>query len=190
MIKIGRILVTTDFSQISLSGLRYAFSLARDHGAEVIVLHAIPDEVVNQMAFGSYGIDETFLFSGTWTSPIRLPDLDALVRKKRLNLYNLLQEKMESGLLKLVKVTPLVRLGGVVEEIVATAKEKKSDLIVMTSRERSWLGRLFSRSLTHQVVRLAPCPVLSIQPWARVRTEKGQRIPLKLLGANLALSNG
>lgn len=179
MIKIEKILVPTDFSEVSLPAIRYACSLARDHAAEVFVLHAIPTEVVRSSALHGYVGEEAFLFSGAWISRIQPAPIDVLVREKRLDLYNFLQGKIEPELLRAVKVTPLVRLGEVVDEVVAAAKEVQCDLIVMTSRERTWLGRLLSSSRTQQVVRLAPCPVLSIQPWAQVSTEKGERIPVK-----------
>ncbi len=174
MIKIERILVPTDFSRASLPAIRYALSLARDHGAIAIVCHAVPKEMV---------IDRTsdeFSYAGSsWVPQIQSIPIDEFLRNKRQDLQRFLEDMIESQLLQGLKVVPVVGVGEVVEEIVQTAKELKCDLIVMTSKERSWLGRLFSKSLTQQVVRLAPCPVLSIQPWARVRTEKGQQIPVK-----------
>ena len=42
MIKIKKILVPTDLREQSLAGVKYAISLAREHGAEVLVLLDIP----------------------------------------------------------------------------------------------------------------------------------------------------
>lgn len=179
MIKIKRIVVPTDFSKVSLPAIRYALSLARDHGAEVMVLHAIPRDVVKQTTLGPYIGAEGFPFSAGWIGELHPPKLDVIIREKGLDLVNFLEQNIEPALLKAVAVKPVVRLGEVVDEIVAAAKELRSDLIVMTSRERSWLGRLFSKSLTQEVVRLAPCPVVSIQPWARVSTEAGKWVPIK-----------
>ncbi len=187
-ITIEKILVPTDFSQVSLPAIRYALSLARDHGAEVIVLHALPIDEVKQRVMGNYFGEEAYLFTGAWVSQIRPPALDVLVGEKGLDLYNFLHQKIEPELLKGVKVTPLVRLGEVVEEIVAAAREEACDLIVMASRGRSWLQRFFSGSFTQQVVRLAPCPVLSIQPWAEIRIGRGGRIPMRLVELGNAFS--
>lgn len=57
---------------------------------------------------------------------------------------------------------PVVQSGDPVEQILATARERDSDLIVMTSDGRdSFLDR-FQGSHAEQVVRGAPCPVAAI----------------------------
>ena len=68
----------------------------------------------------------------------------------------------------------------VVDEIVSAAKELQSDVIVMTSHV-SRLTRLFRGSFTERVIRKAPCPVLTILPSAEVRTDKDERVPVRLI---------
>ena len=187
MIKIERILVPTDFSKASLPAIGYALSLASDHGADLTVLHIIATETMKKSIVGDCVSREVFMFTGQGVSWIPYPYIDVLVRDKQLDLSHFLREKIKPELLKRLKVTPLVKLGEVVEEIVTTAKEKDCDLIVMASRDRSWLGSILSFSLTSKVVRLAPCPVLSIQPSALVKIEGGKRVPVRLMGlANAA----
>ena len=65
-------------------------------------------------------------------------------------------------------------------KIVAVAKEEQCDLIVMTSHG-SRLRRLLHGSFTDRVILLAPCPVLSIQPWTEIRTEENKRVAVKLI---------
>jgi nucleotide-binding universal stress UspA family protein len=48
------------------------------------------------------------------------------------------------------------------ESIVAEAKRSQADLIVLGARPRSYLGRLVFGSTTEEVIRTAPCPVLSV----------------------------
>lgn len=180
MIKIEKILVPTDFSKTSLSAIRYALSLAQGCGAEVVVLHVIPGNVIRHEVLQNYISEEGILFGGGQIPQIRFPEIDVLLRERGVDLQCFLHGAIEPELLKAVKVTPLVRLGKAGEEIVAAAKEKECDLIVIASRERNRLGRLFSRSLTQQVVRLAPCPVLSIQPLALVQHD-GVRVPARSL---------
>jgi nucleotide-binding universal stress UspA family protein len=86
-----------------------------------------------------------------------------------------LEEKIAPELLRAVNVNALIKMGKVVEEIVAVAKEEKCDLIVMTSHGGR-LRRLLHGSFTDRVVKQAPCPVLSIQPWAEIRTEENERV--------------
>jgi nucleotide-binding universal stress UspA family protein len=47
-------------------------------------------------------------------------------------------------------------------EIVAAAEEKKADLIIMSTHRYSPIGKLFAGSITDNVTRKAPCPVLWI----------------------------
>ncbi len=174
MIQIKRILVPSDFSRTSLPGIRYALSLAKDHGATAIVCHAMSKQMVTETA-----PEELNFIGSSWVPRVQPIPVDEVLHNKRQDLQRFLEDMIEPQLLRGLKIVPVVGIGEVVEEIVQTARELKCDLIVMTSRERSWIGRLFARSLTQQVVGLAPCPVLSIQPWARVRTERGEQIPVK-----------
>jgi nucleotide-binding universal stress UspA family protein len=180
MIKIETILVPTDFSKNSLPAVRYALSLARDHGAAVIPLHILTDDTVKKRFTERYLFaPEVLYFGGKWIQRMGPPAIDDLVRERASDLYSFLQKNVEPHLLKVVKITPLVELGEVVDEIVHAARSKDCDLIVMASRGRSGMRGIFSASLTSQVVRLAPCPVLSIQPTARVKTEKGERVSVQ-----------
>jgi nucleotide-binding universal stress UspA family protein len=79
-----------------------------------------------------------------------------------------------------VKIRPLIRPGKIVDETIALAKEEQCDLIVMTSTRR-YLRHLLGASNTERIVRHAPCPVLSMQPAARIRTEKHERLQVKLI---------
>jgi nucleotide-binding universal stress UspA family protein len=106
--------------------------------------------------------------------------VEAICERKKQVLLGFLEQKVGPGLRQTVKVRPLVRLGKVTEEIIATAKEEQCDLIVMTSREGS-LRRLFGGTVTERIVRNAPCPVLSMQPSAQIRTEKDERLQVKLI---------
>jgi nucleotide-binding universal stress UspA family protein len=49
------------------------------------------------------------------------------------------------------------------EEIVAFAKERNCDLIVMGTHGRTGLERALLGSVAEQVVRAAPCPVLTLR---------------------------
>jgi nucleotide-binding universal stress UspA family protein len=50
MNNVKKILAPTDLSKLSLAGLRYAFSLARSFGAEVIVYHVINRDEIMQFS--------------------------------------------------------------------------------------------------------------------------------------------
>jgi len=54
--------------------------------------------------------------------------------------------------------------GEAASEIVRVAKERKVDLIVISSHGRTGLGRIIFGSTAESVVRHATCPVLVVKP--------------------------
>jgi nucleotide-binding universal stress UspA family protein len=181
MITIRKILVPMDFSNVSVPAIGYAISLAKDHNAEVLVLHAVSIKEVRENFPDRYiAPGAGMAVDGPGIAGPRLDLEDALETKKQL-LRSFLGQKIGAQMLNTVKVTPLARLSGVVEGIVATAKEEQCDLIVMTSRGPSLVRSLLRDSHMESVVRKAPCPVLSIQPSAEVRTEKNERLSVRLM---------
>ena len=177
MITLQKILVPTDFSDISVPAIGYALSLAKAHGGEVGVLHALPSEVMKQHFSDPYA-------GGGLAAPEAAPigitshsNLESLFERKNQVLHNFLEQKIATELVRAVKIKPLIRVGKVVEEIVAAAKEEQCDLIVMTSHGGR-LRRLLHGSFTDRVIKRAPCPVLSIQPWAEIRTDDNRRVPV------------
>jgi nucleotide-binding universal stress UspA family protein len=177
MITLKKILVPMDFSSLSVPAIGYALSLAKDHGAEVIILHVLPTEAMREHfsdRFAPGGL------AAPTEAPIglaRQPDVEGLLERKKQVVHMFLEQRISPELLRSVKVGSLVRIGKVTEEIIAAAKEEQCDLIVMTSHGGR-LRRLLHGSFTDRVVRRAFCPVLSIQPWAEIRTEENRRVPV------------
>lgn len=71
-----------------------------------------------------------------------------------------------------------MKLGNVVKEILATAREEQCDLIVMAS-EAGRLRQLFGGTISERIVKSAPCPVLTMRPTAQIRIEKDLRLEVK-----------
>jgi len=61
-----------------------------------------------------------------------------------------------------INIETVVRDGDAGYEIVALAKERKADIIVMATHHYSVMGKLFSGSLIDRVTKKATCPVLWI----------------------------
>ncbi|HYT57472.1 MAG TPA: universal stress protein [Verrucomicrobiae bacterium] len=180
MITLKRILAPTDFSIITVPAIGYALSLAKELGAEVTVLHALPTEVMKEQFMNQYATGD---LAGPAAAPIgltRTPDFDGIFERKKQVLRTFLEQRISKELLGAVKINPVIKIGKVAEEIVAVAKEEQCDLIVMTSHG-SRLRRLLHGSFTDRVILLAPCPVLSIQPWTEIRTEENKRVAVKLI---------
>jgi nucleotide-binding universal stress UspA family protein len=179
MLTIKKILVPTDLSAVSVPAIGYAGSLAKDHDAEVILLHVVPLEAMKKHFTGGYA-DSLALPPGAGVNIQREADIDSFYEQKKQRLIAFVQQRIGSDLRKSVKIRPIVKPGKVVEEIIATAREERCDLIVINSEGRR-LSRLFGGSVTERLVRQAPCPVLSMQPTAQISIEKDQRLEVKLI---------
>ena len=180
MIAIKKILVPIDLSSVlSVPAIGYASTLAKNHDAEVILFHVILIDSMKEHFAGGYG-DGLVFPAETPVNVRHQTSVEEIYERKKQVLLRFLQQEVPADLRTTVKVRPVVRLGKVVEEIIGAAKEEQCDLIVMTSRGSN-LRRLFGGSITERVVRNAPCPVLSMQPSAEVRTEKDERLQVKLV---------
>ncbi|HEU4342088.1 MAG TPA: universal stress protein [Candidatus Binatia bacterium] len=178
MILIKKILVPTDLSDISLPAIGFAISLAKKHAAEVTVLHILPRKAMKEPFAPAY-VTEGLITSAPIGAGLQ-PNLDGIFERKRRLIHDFLRQKMGPVIIKSVRINALVRVGKTVKEIMAAAKEEHADLIVMMSH-RSGLTRLLRGTFTEWIVRRAPCPVLTIQPSAEVRTEQDERVPVKLM---------
>jgi nucleotide-binding universal stress UspA family protein len=64
----------------------------------------------------------------------------------------------------------VVRSGDSVEEIIQFAEESGADLIVMATHGRGGLSHILMGSTAEQVIRKAPCPVLTLKLPMQVTT--------------------
>lgn len=137
--EIHHILTPTDFSEHAQQAVTAAFELAQTFGTRLSLLHVI--EVP------AYAIEAA------------LP-LEELERAARHELALLLPEAETTH----VGVTRLVELGVPYRRILESATAEQADMIVMATHGRTGLGHLVLGSVAERVVRLAPCPVLTIRP--------------------------
>jgi nucleotide-binding universal stress UspA family protein len=142
--EIKRILFATDFSEGSASSLPYAVSMTRQYGAKLYFVHVIHD------------IAKT---SGSYVPHISLDELYSEMEenaKKEL-------EKSTVEELRGKEVEHVVLKGTPYEEISRFAEENKIDLIVVGTYGRKGLDRMLFGSTAEQIVRHAPCPVLTVR---------------------------
>ena len=140
MLAIKNILVPIDFSERSYNAFEMASALARDHRAGLTLLH------VREMVaapFGEMGM----------AAPVDLPN-----REELLDRLAKLEPADES-----INVEYLVVEGGPAEEIIRAAVDHGCDLIVMATHGRTGLGRLLMGSVAEEVMRKAPCPVMTLK---------------------------
>jgi nucleotide-binding universal stress UspA family protein len=139
MLSIRSILHPTDFSEHSMIALRLACSLARDHGARLVLLRVVPLPLT---VFGApRGPGEP-----AWGHSSLLHRLEELGAD-------------EPGVPREARVVE----GDPATEIVRLAEELPCDLIVMGTHGRHGLDRLLMGSVAEYVMRRAPCPVLTVK---------------------------
>jgi nucleotide-binding universal stress UspA family protein len=150
MLPIHTILHPTDFSDRANYAYELACSLARDHGAKVVVLHvATPPPVV------AYGEMVTEMHP------------DDYYERLREDLYKYVKNDTD------LRVEVRMAEGDPARETVRAAKEVGCDLIVMGSQGRTGLERFLLGSVAEVVMRKAPCPVLTIKaPFPAAKTAK------------------
>jgi nucleotide-binding universal stress UspA family protein len=166
---IQRILVPTDYSELSFKSLTYAVSMASNLEAEITLFHVVE-------LYGSKSENEPLESGKDEIESIH----DNLIKKVKKHVaenklgneqWNLVDE---GGTLYLVPemdardrkilFTVLVKKGiGAHYEIVELADEE-SDLVVMATHGRSGLSHLFLGSTTEKVIMSSRVPVLTIRP--------------------------
>jgi nucleotide-binding universal stress UspA family protein/uncharacterized protein (DUF2267 family) len=140
MLPIRTILHPTDLSDCSRHAGELAANLAKDRDAQLVLLHVIePSEFESELG-------------------VALSDPKALRAAVDGELFEL-QRSYKS-----VRCEQVVAMGAPAAEIVRVAREIKSDLIVLGTHGRTGLGRLLMGSVAEEVIRRAPCPVLTLKP--------------------------
>lgn len=151
MLPIRKILHPTDFSDLSRPAFELACALARDFGAELVVCHVSPWPVV--------GVAEGMI--------VELPTGWAEQVRAQLE-----QVKPDDSK---VRVVHRLERGEASALILKVAAELKADLIVMGTHGRGGLSRLLIGSVAEDVLRKAPCPVLTVKsPFPAEQTPKPQ----------------
>jgi nucleotide-binding universal stress UspA family protein len=142
-IRAKRILVPTDFSELSNRALRDAVALAEKFDATIDLVYVIEPPPYPEFGYAHIPIKEAGLRE---LAEIQIGKLRAEV----------------PALTRLVKDT-MIRTGNAPYEIVQTALQLNSDLIVMSTHGRTGLKRLALGSTAEKVVRHATCPVLVLR---------------------------
>ena len=116
---------------------------------------------------------DDFGFSGsaqTWP-------VDRVLAEASLDLHRFLEPHVDS-MKNISTVTKRVILGPVAQQIAFIAETEKADLIVMSPRRERRLRYLLTSSITYRVMRISPCPVLSIVPPMPSRLWRGKFLPV------------
>ena len=142
---ITRILVPTDFSNASDAALEWAKVIARSADASLHLLHVFEEPYMA----GPFSPEGYTMASAT---------VQALRKDADIRLAHRLSadEKIE------FEATTDVVIGIAASTIVDYARDHAIDLIVMGTHGRTGMAHLLIGSVAEHVVRIAPCPVLTV----------------------------
>ena len=132
-IHLSRILFCTDFSENSRQALDYAISLTAEYNAELTLLHVLEDILVS-----------------------------ANIEVTRAKATGLLDQLIPLEERKTGRIKTMVRIGKPYEQIIKSALEAQTDLVVMAVRGRGALDLAVFGSTTQRVLQLGPCPALVV----------------------------
>ena len=146
MIKIDNVLVATDFGKASDSALAYGREFARSFGARLHVVHVVENPLI-------------------WVGP-EAGTIDLVQMQK--DLEDAAARQMDRLLTvedrQQLRAVSTIRTGRTAAlEIVGQAKLVNADVIIMGTHGRRAINHLVMGSVAEKVVRLAPCPVLTVR---------------------------
>ena len=140
-----RIVVPTDFSDCARGAWEMAKRLSAAAGGELIVCHVFPEPL-------RYGQG---VYAGDPASNVQ----ESARGWVKAALDDLVEEARAKGL----SARGCLRHGVAYQEIVALALDERADLIVIGTHGRGGMSRVLLGSTADRVVRLAPCPVLTVR---------------------------
>ena len=142
-VEFKEILLATDFSPASEEALAFATAIARKHGAELLVVHAIP------------------------LPPKGAVPLDALPRaldRRLLEAEKQMGQLAEALQSAGVSYRTRIAHGEIWDVLSAAMLRQNTDLLVLGTHGRGALRKLALGSVAEEVLRMADCPVLTLGP--------------------------
>jgi nucleotide-binding universal stress UspA family protein len=140
-----RVIVPTDFSSGAEEALAVAMRLAAAAGSELVLLHVLVQApLFSEGPFRTDRSRDVFEAARRWAEA----ELEAWAAKAR-----------GAG----VTARTALRTGVPFREIVDVATDERADLIVMGTHGRGGINRVLLGSVADRVIRLAPCPVLTVR---------------------------
>ena len=144
-ISVKNVLYATDFSATSEAALPYATAICRKFGGTLHVAHVISDTSLLLMTGGVDYVSFGALYEDAHT---------------------VAKEKVERVTERLggIPNRSYVRHGQVWKSLRSIVAENEIDLIVVGTHGRTGLGKLLLGSVAEDILRHAPCPVLTVGP--------------------------
>jgi nucleotide-binding universal stress UspA family protein len=147
VVEFKRILCPVDLSELSVPTLAYAGAIATWYDAHLTALHVVPSFTPMDVRTGVEPVSMVY--------PV-----------PRDEVLEQLRQTVAAAGLGARPVALMAEAGEPAATVVAQALAMRADLLVMGTHGRSGFDRFFLGSVTEKVLRKAPCPVLTVPPYA------------------------
>ncbi len=153
MIRIKNILLTTDFSKISLAAAPYAIELAQKYGAKIHLMH-VQEKEPPILAIRSLDVSEEKI------AKMLSEEASASMKKTA-------EQITGKGF---TDIATVIKKGIDYQEIVNYCSMVPIDLVVIATHGRTGILHTLLGSVAEKVIRYCKCPVLVITPEDHSRT--------------------
>ena len=148
MIRVNRILVPTDFSDNSKAAIEYGCELARQFKAELHLLNVVENNIE------AYSVEMDMF--GIANYPCDVVEAEKRATK--------LLDDLPGSTANDYSIVRKTEVGFPCSGIIQYAKTNDIELIVISTHGHTGLTHLLMGSVAENVVRTAPCPVLTVRP--------------------------
>ena len=143
--KIREILYATDFSAASLAALPFAAAIAQTFNSRIHLLHLL--------------MTETYQFLPPEGMPAAMEAIEEDAWKRMLQVRS-------AGALKDIEIGSAEVAKGELGALLKKIEERDIDLLVVGTHGKRGFQRLLLGSIAEEIIRNAPCPVLTVGPHA------------------------
>jgi nucleotide-binding universal stress UspA family protein len=144
-IAVKNVLFATDFSATSEAAMPYATAICRRFGSTLHAAHVLSEASLLMMTGGVDYVSMSTIYEDAHTEArVKLDQICARVEDIQHRSY--------------------VRHGQVWKSLAGIVEENQIDLVVVGTHGRSGLGKLLLGSVAEDILRHAPCPVLTVGP--------------------------
>ena len=147
MREIKKILLPIDFSGASIKILQYAIFVAEKYNAKIFIVSVV---------------EYPYTLSGLPSSKLGSEYEEQMIRIAEKKMASFLEDnRVEMP----VSFESSILSGHIAEEIISYAEKEYIDLIIIGTHGHKMLERMLFGSVAEKVLKLAPCPVLTINTY-------------------------
>lgn len=138
-----KILLTTDFSDLSAKAVCHAISIAKKYKSRIYVLHVL-EPILSPVEYSWAGVQ-----------------IDDIEQNRQKYAETNLMKWCEKHLPEDIETRILIRKGIAITEILSAISENEIDLVVVATHGHSGLSHVLFGSTTEKVLKRSPVPVLT-----------------------------